>query len=237
MRKCVMIAIAVVLTYLATTLTVLAQLGPEHFKSWDNRDRTGVRQKVRTTRTTTRRATTRQRVARAPVRHAAPRKATRVASAPPARKEAVEAGEATVKSPFGVVMKLVGSLRGVPSSIQSFLSAVSSQCGGVKVISGYRPGARVAGTRVTSCHAMGQAADYTTSNPACALRVATGYGLGHSIDYGRVGHYHVSSCSREAGMRFNHGGGGRYARRSAIRHAKARGTKIKRVRYAHYKRR
>lgn len=106
-----------------------------------------------------------------------------------------------------------------PAEITSFLSRVRAQCGSVQVISTFRRGARIAGTHRRSCHATGQAVDYTTSNPSCALRVASGSRLGHSIDYGRVRHFHVSTCAQERGARFAHGGGQvRYARANSRRH-------------------
>lgn len=100
----------------------------------------------------------------------------------------------------------VADAAGIPSEIASFLSRVRAQCGSAQVISTFRRDAFIAGTRRRSCHATGQAVDYTTSNPSCALRVAQGSSLGHSIDYGRVRHFHVSSCAQERGMRFAHGG-------------------------------
>jgi hypothetical protein len=199
-----------------------SQVGEAHWKAWNNHERGSVRTSTRTVR----RAYVKRRVTYRPKA-----KRVQVAKYTPSVVKPIQEGEGVLPTPFGVATKVVGSLAGVPSIIQSFLAAVQSQCGSVKVISGHRPGARVAGSGIVSCHATGQAADYTISSPACALRVAAGYQhLGHSNDYGRVAHFHVSSCAREAGMRFAHGGGSRYARARSTRTRVAR--VYKRTRYA-----
>lgn len=122
---------------------------------------------------------------------------------------------------------------GIPSEIANFLSRVRAQCGSVHVISTFRRGARIAGTHRKSCHATGQAVDYTTSNPSCALRVAAGSSLGHSIDYGRARHFHVSTCAQERGARFAHGGSTRRTRYARNRHHRSRyASRGQRSRYA-----
>lgn len=119
----------------------------------------------------------------------------------------------------------------MPGEIASFLSRVRAQCGSVQVISAFRRNAVIAGTRRRSCHASGQAVDYTTSNPSCALRVVAGSRLGHSTDYARVRHFHVSTCAQERGVRFAHGG---HSHR--VRHARAH-RRHARTRYASLRRR
>lgn len=152
----------------------------------------------------------------------------------------IAAVEQNLPTPFGTVIRTVANLAGVPGEIASFLNTVQSRCGGVRVISTFRRGSVIAGTRRASCHSMGQAVDYQVSDYACALRVAQGVRLGHSIDYvgvqrlygrGMPMHYHVSNCRQEMGVRFAHGGGARYARRAArTRYAGGRGAH--RARYA-----
>lgn len=66
-----------------------------------------------------------------------------------------------------------------------------------RVISGYRPGALVAGTNMRSCHATGQAIDVILSGPAKAHVLRTRFGI---IRYAS-GHWHISSCARELGIR------------------------------------
>lgn len=142
----------------------------------------------------------------------------------PATTPAIAVEPATVQTPFGTRTRTVAHRAGVPGRISAFLADVQARCGSVRVISTFRPGARIAGTGRTSCHASGQAVDYTTGNPSCALAVANSgpwRSLGHSNDYGRVAHFHVSVCAQEAGVRFAHGGGRAYARRG-----------VKRTRYA-----
>lgn len=85
-----------------------------------------------------------------------------------------------------------GSLGGL---LREMRSRYGSHC--CKVISGYRPGAMVFGTRMPSCHASNQALDLILSGPAKAHVLRTRFGV---IRY-RSGHWHVSSCRRELGIR------------------------------------
>lgn len=89
---------------------------------------------------------------------------------------------------------------------------------GSKLVSGYRPGARVRGSGRLSLHASypARAADLA-GNPACIRRHLAGWPGGLSTDYSRVRHYHVSyePRGREWGRRFAHSG-------YRIRYARAR---------------
>lgn len=109
--------------------------------------------------------------------------------------------------------------RSIPPEIAVFLAKVKAQCGSLTVGRSYVPGARIAGTGRQSCHALGLAVDYTTLNPSCALRVAQGFRGGHSTDYARVRHFHVSICPQEMGRRFVHGGGRKLLRKIRARRA------------------
>lgn len=195
--------ITIAFACLCFTTSAHAQLGPGHFAAWDRHD--GRAQPTRAVR---------HRVARS-ARHSPRRHVRRVHArrSAPVRRHPVD-----VVNPATAVAAVVRGAAGVPGEIASFLRTVSSQCGQVHVISTFRPGAHVAGTNRLSCHAAGQAVDYQTSNPSCALRVAQGVRLGHSIDYAHVNHFHVSNCAREMGARFAHGGGHRHGTRVASRH-------------------
>ena len=78
---------------------------------------------------------------------------------------------------------------------------------GSRVISAYRPGARVRGSGQPSLHGQypSRAVDLA-GNPACIRRHLVGWPGGQSTDYARVGHYHVSYApgSGEWGTRFAH---------------------------------
>ena len=71
-----------------------------------------------------------------------------------------------------------------------------------KLISGWRF-TFVAGTRRLSCHASGQAADMQ-GNPKCIYDHLKAWRGGYSIDYSRVNHVHISTCSQERGSHFAH---------------------------------
>lgn len=141
--------------------------------------------------------------------------------APPAHAQLsaniVVAGQ-SVTTPFGVAIRTTAHRSGVPIEIAVFLNRVRAQCGAVRITSTFRRGARIGRSGRRSCHAIGQAVDYQVQRPACALRLAAGLRLGHSIDYGRVNHFHVSTCAQERGVRFAHYGG----RRAKVRYAQYR---------------
>lgn len=90
-----------------------------------------------------------------------------------------------------------------------------------RVVSAFRPGAKVAGTNHQSLHAVHKAVD-VAGDPACIYSHLQGWPGGYSKDYSRVRHVHISyePGGREWGARFVHGGGRhhhhyyhRYARR------------------------
>jgi hypothetical protein len=110
------------------------------------------------------------------------------------------------------------------------VSEITSACGS-RLISGYRPGARVAGSGHPSLHSLypSRAADLS-GNPACIYAHLQAWAGGYSTDYGRVRHVHISYsppgtgylAGREWHARFVHGGGHhrftqRHHRRYAMR--------------------
>lgn len=134
---------------------------------------------------------------------------------PKGKRSELNTDPVSLQTPFGVTIKTRVSLSGIPSTLTNHLKNVQAKCGTVTVTSAFRPGARVAGSRRMSCHAVKQAIDYTISNPSCALMMAKQWRGGHSIDYhtapgGR--HFHISTCRQEAGARFAHRGGRSYSR-------------------------
>jgi hypothetical protein len=109
------------------------------------------------------------------------------------------------------------------------VSEIMSACGS-KLISGYRPGARVAGSGHPSLHSLypSRAAD-VSGNPHCIYAHLEGWAGGYSTDYGRVRHVHISYSppgsgylsGREWHARFVHFGGGhhRFTQRRHRRYA------------------
>jgi hypothetical protein len=105
------------------------------------------------------------------------------------------------------------------STLQSKVSEIMSACGS-KLISGYRPGARVAGSGHPSLHSVypARAADMA-GNPACIYSHLQGWAGGYSTDYGRVRHVHLSYsppgsgylAGREWHARFAHYTGGHHS--------------------------
>lgn len=117
------------------------------------------------------------------------------------------------------------STAGLPGPLVTALEHVQSSCAGFRIISTYRPGARVAGSGRVSLHALDKAADFVVTHWSCAYAALDGFRGGVSTDPGRVGHIHTSwdPGGREWGSRFAHYHGGRYAyrprhRRYAFRH-------------------
>lgn len=55
----------------------------------------------------------------------------------------------------------------------------------------------------------------------CIYAQLQGWPGGYSTDAHRVRHIHISIGGREAGLRFKHGGGRKYARRHKARYAGA----------------
>jgi hypothetical protein len=93
-------------------------------------------------------------------------------------------------------------IRGVHGRLAAKAQEIASQCGS-RVVSGFRPGARVAGSGHPSLHASGRAVDIS-GNPRCIYSHLRGWPGGYSIDYGAVRHVHVSLGGREDGVRFRH---------------------------------
>jgi hypothetical protein len=128
-------------------------------------------------------------------------------------------------------MRHAGRHHGVAASdligvLQSKVVEIESACG-AHLVSGYRPGARVAGSGRPSLHSVypARAADLS-GNPGCIYAHLHGWQGGFSIDYGRVRHVHVSYSppgdgylgGREWHSRFAHYGGGRHRHGYASRH-------------------
>jgi hypothetical protein len=98
----------------------------------------------------------------------------------------------------------------IVSALAAKVREISSSCGS-SIVSGVRH-THIANTRTMSLHATGRAVDMR-GNPRCIYQHLSGWPGGYSTDYGRVQHVHISYSAggREWGLRFAHGGHGRYA--------------------------
>ena len=100
----------------------------------------------------------------------------------------------------------------LPVMVRAALAKADAACG-IKVISTYRRGARIAGTGHVSKHANCRAADFTSRNYACVRSALADYPGAMSVDARAVGHVHIDDGSY---LRFAHGGGRkRFAKRRA----------------------
>jgi hypothetical protein len=98
------------------------------------------------------------------------------------------------------------------------VSEILSACG-ARLISGYRPGARIAGSGHPSLHSLypSRAADLS-GNPHCIYGHLEAWAGGYSTDYGHVRHVHISYSPPGTGYlaghewhaRFVHYGSGRH---------------------------
>lgn len=118
-------------------------------------------------------------------------------------------------SGYGRHIAKSASLDHVTPKLAAKAREIVSACG-AKVISAYRPGARVRGYGTPSLHSRypAQAVDMT-GNTSCIYPRLKGWPGGYSVDYAAVQHVHISLASdrRERGARFAHYGTRRYARR------------------------
>lgn len=136
-----------------------------------------------------------------------PRKVVKAAqvrkTAPAATARAGQADE-TMPTPFGVKIPANKSLDGYPAPLAEKTREIVRVCGS-RIVSTYRPGARVRGSGRVSLHASKRAVD-VAGNPTCIRRLLDGWPGGMSSDYYRVGHYHFSYApgGREWGARFAH---------------------------------
>ena len=112
------------------------------------------------------------------------------------------------------------SLAGLPAGLVRALNKVERACDGFRVISTFRPGARVAGSGRTSLHALHKAADFVVSRWRCAYAALRGFPGGLSIDPARVHHIHASYWpgGREWHARFAHYGSHHWPRTLAFGH-------------------
>jgi hypothetical protein len=98
------------------------------------------------------------------------------------------------------------NVTGIEGTLAAKAHEIVASCGST-IISGFRPGARIAGSGHVSMHASGRAVDIK-GNPGCIYSHLHGWPGGYSVDYGSVQHVHVSLGGFEDGVRFSHHGSG-----------------------------
>jgi uncharacterized protein YcbK (DUF882 family) len=113
-----------------------------------------------------------------------------------------------------------GNRRGLTPAMLALLDRIESTFGPVNVISGYRPGARIAGTGRISRHASGNAADIDVGGRKGAIVkwLIANHHNGGTMTYSDMGHIHVDIGQHFVSLGANsHRGGGRRVARSRSR--------------------
>jgi hypothetical protein len=121
-----------------------------------------------------------------------------------------------------------GSRRGLTPAALALLDRIESTFGPVNVISGYRPGARIAGSGRISRHASGNAIDFEAGGRKGAIVkwLIANHKSGGTMTYASMGHIHVDIGQHFVSLGSGSGrsGGRRIARsrnREAARYAQA----------------
>jgi hypothetical protein len=110
----------------------------------------------------------------------------------------------------GVVARKAGtgSRKGLTKAALALLERIETQFGGVNVISGYRPGARIAGSGRVSRHASGNAIDFEAGSRKGAIIkwLVANHKSGGTMTYADMSHIHVDIGPHFVSLR---GGSGR----------------------------
>jgi hypothetical protein len=120
----------------------------------------------------------------------------------------------TAHSAGGVVARKAGtgSRKGLTPAALALLERIENQFGGVNVISGYRPGARIAGTGRISRHASGNAVDFEAGSRKGKIIdwLVANHPHGGTMTYADMSHIHI-----DVGQHFvSLAGGRKYASKS-----------------------
>jgi hypothetical protein len=121
-----------------------------------------------------------------------------------------------------------GSRRGLTPAALALLERIESEFGPVNVISGYRPGARIAGSGRISRHASGNAIDFEAGarKGAIVKWLIANHRAGGTMTYAGMSHIHVDIGQHFVSLGSGSGRGRRVARsrsydRDAARYASA----------------
>jgi hypothetical protein len=109
-----------------------------------------------------------------------------------------------------------GNRRGLTPAALALLDRIETQFGPVNVISGYRPGARIAGSGRVSRHASGNAIDFDAGSRKGAIVkwLIANHKKGGTMTYADMSHVHVDIGHHfvSLGSNSHRGGGRRYSR-------------------------
>lgn len=110
-----------------------------------------------------------------------------------------------------------GSRRGLTPAALALLARIETKFGPVQVISGYRPGARIAGSGRVSRHASGNAIDFSAGGRKGSIVkwLIANHKSGGTMTYADMSHIHVDIGQHFVSLGANsHKGGGSRSRRS-----------------------
>jgi hypothetical protein len=117
----------------------------------------------------------------------------------------------TPHSAGGIVARKAGtgSRKGLTKAALALLERIETQFGGVDVISGYRPGARIAGSGRISRHASGNAIDFEAgSRKGTIIKwLVANHKSGGTMTYADMSHIHVDIGPHFVSLRGGSGGG------------------------------
>jgi hypothetical protein len=115
------------------------------------------------------------------------------------------------------IVKGGGSRRGLSPAALALLARIEEKFGPVDVVSGYRPGARIAGSGRVSRHASGNAIDFSAGGRKGAIVkwLIANHKSGGTMTYAGMSHIHVDIGQHFVSLGANsHKGGGSRSRRS-----------------------
>lgn len=129
-----------------------------------------------------------------------------------------------------------GNRSGLTSAARALLARIENKFGPVNVISGYRAGARIAGTGRISRHASGNAVDFDAGGRKGAIVkwLIANHKSGGTMTYSDMSHIHVDIGQHFVSLGANSRGGGR--RSSSRRRYSERGSRYQGRRYSNQRR-
>ena len=123
-----------------------------------------------------------------------------------------------------------GSRKGLTPPMLALLDRIESTFGPVDVISGYRPGARIAGSGRISRHASGNAVDIDAGSRKGAIVkwLIANHHNGGTMTYADMSHIHVDIGPHFVSLAANSGGrqGTRVSRRGSVHYASGYARRI-----------
>jgi Peptidase M15 len=124
------------------------------------------------------------------------------------------------------VVKGGGSRRGLTPAALALLARIEGKFGPVQVVSGYRAGARIAGSGRVSRHASGNAIDFSAGGRKGAIVkwLIANHKSGGTMTYSDMSHIHVDIGQHFVSLGANSHKGGGYRSRRSHRYSNDSGT-------------